>query len=304
MALTTQSNFDKQLLPGLLKGIFGHVSFMGKAKEVLSRGFFDVKNTDQAFDEYSSIIGLGLYSPKEQSKGVTLSEIKENINIIISPTMKGSGCFISWETLKTHQYAKALRDSKDLAASASRTMEVGAAQFLSKLDTANWADGLPFCRTNRSTELGFFWNNLAPIPSSISEASFVADLIDQADQRDDKGNLIHNQVIDFAVSIEGEFQSSKILKSISEPSTSNNAINLITQASGLIPKVTSSPYLKGPRHYYKMSAAQTGLLHLILAEPFLKVSEDIMNLNMIFTGYFNDTYYLVDPRGVYLNKGV
>ena len=82
MAITTRSQFDRQLLTReSIKSIFGLVTKELEPMRKLSTQFFNVERTSLAREHYSSIVGLDLHTTKAESTPVALQDVKEDINV-------------------------------------------------------------------------------------------------------------------------------------------------------------------------------------------------------------------------------
>jgi hypothetical protein len=229
----TTGNHPKALWPGVYS-MFG-MSYNNRDEW---RDLVAIATSDKHREEMVQNNGFGLASVKEQGASIAYDSTSQGGTATATHIVYGLGYIITREAIEDNLYEKlAMARAKALKRAMIETKNTVVANWFNRGFDTNYTvgpDGKPMFSASHPSTAGN-QSNLLSTAADLSEAS-LEDLVIQANGAvDDRGNKIALQVRSLHIPRQLEFEAARILKSINQNDTANNAINAL-RAMGTFPE--------------------------------------------------------------------
>jgi len=230
MPITTGAH-PKALWPGV-KTWFG-ISYEEHPEEY--RDMFDVFTSDKNFEEDVQSYGFGLAVQKNEGGGVTYTTtsqgpIKRYIHVVY-----GLGYIVTREEIEDNKYAELSRKrASALAFSMRTTKEIIHANVWNRCTTSGYtgADGVVLLSASHVTRASNQSNILDPA-ADLSEAALEDLSIMVMTAKDDLDLQVPLMAKSLHVAPAEWFEANRILKSVLQSHTSNNAVNVLKSTNAI-----------------------------------------------------------------------
>lgn len=299
------SNHPKALWPGV-KGWWGR-SYQDHETEYTN--FFDTDTSEKAYEEVVQVTGFGLAPVKEQGKPVTYdSETQGPVSRFVHVAY-GLGYIVTHEELKDNLYMEVSKSRAGSNARAFRqTKERVHANIYNYGFTAsghNGADGVPLFSTAHPNTSGGTYSNRLSVDADLSEAAIESLIIQIMGATDDRGLLINLMPRSLGIAPANWFKANRILKSILQNDTANNAINVLSATNALPEGVKLNHYFTSPLAWFIRTNIEKGKGLVSLQREAISFSQDndFSTKNALAAGYERYSAGWVDPRAVYGSNG-
>lgn len=202
------------------------------------RDLVHVTTSDKHREEMVQNNGFGLAAIKEQGGSVAYDTTSQGGTAIAQHIVYALGYIVTREAIEDNLYEKlAMGRSKSLKRAMVETKNTVVANWFNRgFDTSYpvGPDAKPMFSASHPSSSGN-QSNLLATPADLSEAS-LEDLVIQANGAvDDRGNKVALRVQSLHIPRQLEFEAARILKSINQNDTANNAINAL-RAMGTFPE--------------------------------------------------------------------
>lgn len=300
MSATNTGAIAKLLWPGL-NAIWGEY----KDWPMEYKALFDTQSSSKAYEEDQLIPGLGLAPIKPEGSAVTYDTLSQGLTSRYTHVAYALGFMITREAIADNQYkSKALKAMKMLARSFRQTKETVAANVYNRAHTPGYtfADGKVLCATDHPTLAGNQSNRLTTA-ADLSEAS-VEDLVTLIGQaKDERGLRVMLQPKSLHVPVELRFEAVRILESMGQNDTANNATNAL-RAEGLFRDgAMVHHYFDDADAFFIRTDAEQGMIHFEREAPEFAQDNDFDTYNLKYKAYERYSFGNTDWRGVYSNGG-
>lgn len=233
MGVINTGSHPKALWPGVFS-MFG-MSYQNRDQW---RDLVTVQTSDKHREEMVQNNGFGLAAIKEQGGSISYDSTSQGGTAIAQHVVYGLGYIITREAIEDNLYEKlAMGRAKALKRAMVETKNTVVANWFNRGFDTNYTvgpDAKPMFSASHPSSSGN-QSNLLSTPADLSEAS-LEDLVIQANgATDDRGNKIALQVMSLHIPRQLEFEAARILKSINQNDTANNAINAL-RAMGTFPE--------------------------------------------------------------------
>ncbi len=266
------------------------------------------ENSDKKFELYSERAGIGLPVAKAETKAIDILTPAQGIQPQLFNQAIALGIEFSRESIKDNLYVKEGRDKiEDLRMSFSTKMEFdGADLFNNGFNTAflmKDGDTKPLFSTAHRTNAADYSNRLA-INAALSETS-IEDLIIQAEDTNDSSGLHRSNIKPTWIHIPTKLQfvAKRILNSILQNNSANNAINVLNQ-EGYLKDIIINTYLDDPEAWF-IGTSANGLIYQ--DRESLELFDDVQTRQMVYCyyGYVRYAFGWDNARGVFAgNSGL
>lgn len=210
----------------------------------------DVETSDKAYEEEVESTGFGLAGIKPQGNSINYDSDSQGYTARYTHVTYGIGYMVTEEELEDDLYADvSKRRAPDLAFALRQTKEnVVANKFNRAFNSAyKGGDGKEMIATDHPTLHGDQSNELATA-ADLSESA-IEDMVTQIRQATNaRGLKIRLQPVSLHIPTGLEWEANRILMSVLQNDTANNAINVL-KATGAIPQGIK------PNQYFTSSSA-------------------------------------------------
>ncbi len=233
MGIINTGTHPKALWPGVFS-MFG-MSYNNRDQW---RDLVDVQTSEKHREEMVQNNGFGLAAIKEQGASVGYDTTSQGGTATALHVVYALGYIVTREAIEDNLYEKlAMGRAKALKRAMVETKNTVVANWFNRGFDTNYTVGpdvKPMFSASHPSSSGN-QSNLLATPADLSEAS-LEDLVIQANgATDDRGNKIALQVQSLHIPRQLEFEAARILKSINQNDSANNAINAM-RALGTFPE--------------------------------------------------------------------
>lgn len=267
---------------------------------------FEVETSDKAYEEDVEISGFGILREKDQGSAINYdTEIQGAITRYTHVAYAG-GYIVTFEELRDNLYeVVSKRRAAGLAFAGRQTEEIVAANVFNQAYNASYpiGDGAAMISATHPTMTGN-QSNLLSTSADLSEVA-IEDLGIQIMQATDyRGNKIALQPQCLAIPTNLWFDANRILNSVLQNDTSNNAVNVIKH-SGMFPKgICVNHYFLSATAWYIRTNAPNGLRFMWRDRPMFDTDNEFDTKNAKAAQYMRFSAGCTDWRQIWGTPGV
>ena len=297
----TTGSAPKLLWPGV-------AAFWGqkyKEHEMLYRDLFEIKSSDKAYEEDVEIIGFGLAPVKEQGTSVQYDTWRQGVTTRYQNKTYGLGFIVTKEEIDDNQYMKvAMERTARLAFSMRTTKEIVCANVYNRAFNSAFpgGDGQALLSLTHPTDAGNQSNRLA-VDADLSEAAVEDLCIQIKDTEDSRGLRINLSPKKLALPSELMFVGDRILGSVLQNDTANNAINALRSMSAIRDGYCTNTYLTDPDAWFIRTDAENGMTFYNREDTKFSEDNDFDTENMKFKALMRFEPGWSDWRGLFGSPG-
>ena len=264
---------------------------------------FEEETSDKAYEEVVEQYGFTLPTVKPAGESLNYSTTGQGYTTRYSHVMWANGFMVTYEEMKNNLYAEVgQRRSQMLAFSMRQGHEQVCADFYNDGFVTNHAsEGVPWFSAAHPTPNGDQSNLLTA--ADMSEISLEDAGVQVMNATDARGHKIGLQMQSLHVSTHDWYEANRILKSVQQNDTPNNALNVL-RSTGEFPKgIFINHWFDDSDAYFIRTNAQRGAKHF-QREP-VSISEDGVFDNRV-QKYASFDWYTVgrdDWRCGFANRG-
>lgn len=301
MALN-RADFRKQLQEGL-NAVFG-MAYKSYPEEW--RGFFEVSNSNKAFEEDVLMAGFGAAPVKGEGAGIEYDEGAESYVARYNHETIALAFAITEEAEEDGLYgALGSKYAKALARSLQHTKEVKGSNVLNNGFSASYpgGDGVALFATNHPLWGGGTQSNKLSTPADLSEASIEAALIQIGDWVDERGIPVAIQAKCIVIPTELQFIAERILNSPYRSGTGDNDVNALKTMGTLPGGVKVNHRLTDADAWFIITDAPDGLKHMVRKKVSRGIEGDFETGNMRYKARERYSFGWSDYRGAFASEG-
>jgi len=263
----------------------------------------------KAFEIDVQFEGFGLASPKDEGGDISFDSQRQGFTPTYTHTTFGKGFVVTKEALQDELYDLFARRARALAFSMRQTKEVtGANVFNNGFDPAfvqPGGDGEPlFSAThiNGPTDGGTYSNVLA-VPSDLSETALEDLIIQIGEATDPRGLRISLVPQKLCVPVQLTFEAQRILGSVLQNDTANNATNSLRDLTALRDGYGVNHYLTDVNAWFITTNSPDGLKMYQRQEVEFGEDMAFSTSNTRFKADERYSFGWTDPRGCFASAG-
>lgn len=301
MALITTGSHPKALWPGV-KRWWGTEY---ERHQPLWKMIFDQFDSSQAYEEDVEQIGFGYAVAKPEGGGISYDTAHQGPTSRYNNLTYALGYMVTMEELEDNLYEKvSFKRASKLARSFYEMEETVHANILNRAFTSAYAggDGKELVATDHPTDSGNQSNELT-VAADLSEAAIEDLLIQISDATDSRGLKIRNNPRRLIVPNALQFESYRIVKSVLQNDTANNAVNAIKAMNVFPDGVLVYPYLDDPDTWFIQTDNGQCLTHYTRKALKFDQDNDFDTKNMKAAGIERFSAGWSDWRGLYGSSG-
>ncbi|MBX3504415.1 MAG: hypothetical protein KF895_02975 [Parvibaculum sp.] len=293
----TRAQFRKQLQEGL-NANFG---LEYRRHPEIWRQFFEVQNSNKAYEEDQLLVGLGGAQVKAEGTGVAYDSGYEGWTARYNHETIALAFAITEEAIEDGLYGNlGAKYSKALARSLQYTKEIkGAAVFNNGFSaSAPGGDGKSLFATDHPLAGGGTASNELATPADLSETSLEEVLIQISKFVDDRGIPVHAMPKKLGVPEELKFVAERLLRSNLQPGTANNDVNAV-KSTGSLTDYACNRYFTDPDAWFVTTDIPDGLKHMRRKGVTRGIEGDFETGNMRYKSRERYSFGHTDWRAAY-----
>lgn len=265
---------------------------------------FDIETSDKAYEEDVEISGFGVLREKDQGAALTYdSEVQGYITRYTHIAYAG-GYIVTYEELRDDLYeVVSKRRSAMLAFAGRQTEEIVGANVFNTAFTGTIGDGAAFISASHPTLVGNQSNILAT-SADLSETS-IEDLGIQIMQAQDyRGNKISLIPECLVIPPALWYDANRIVKSVLQNDTSNNAINVINASNMFKDGIKVNHYFLSGTAWFIKTNAPYGARFMWRDKPTFDTDNEFDTKNAKAAQYMRFSCGVTDWRSYFGSAGV
>ena len=293
----------KLLWPGV-HAVWGQV-YEAHPKEY--EDLYEIEMSKKAYEQDVQVTGFGLAPVKGQGAPVSYDTETQGFVSTYNHVAYALGFQVTKEERDDNLYKEvATKRAKANAFSMNQTVENAAALIYNDAFAGNYyksADGQPLISTAHvQVTGGTFSNQLSP-NADLSEASIEDLLIQIMQMTMDRGLKIAGQAESLHIAPNEWFNANRILKSVLQNDTANNAINVLKATNALPRGIKLNHYFTAPSAWFMRTNIPNGMLMFWRTKPEFDQDNDFDTKNAKAASYMRFSLGNTDPRGIYGSNG-
>lgn len=264
---------------------------------------YDVEDSDRAYEENVQITGFGLAPIKPQGAMLTYdSEVQGPVNRF-THVAYALGYIVTYEELRDNLYeVVAMRRAKANSFSISQTIENVAAFLWNNAFVTTYyttGDGAALLSASHvNTNGGTFSNILSPA-ADLSEAALEDMTIAMMASRNDRGLLARVMPRSLHVAPAQWYNANRILRSVLQPGTANNDINVLKATNVFPGGIKLNHYFTNPNMWFVRTDVLNGLTMFWRDRPMFDQDNDFDTKNAKAATYMRFSVGATDPRAIW-----
>lgn len=305
MSTITTGNVARLLQEGL-NSVFGQAY---KEHDEQFGKIFDKDTSEKAFEVDQQFEGFAIATQKQEGDSIAYDTQTEGYTPKYVNLTYGKGFIVTEEALEDELYGVFNRKARSLAFSMRQTKEIVAANVLNNAFDTNYTmtggDGLNLCSTSHikgPTDGGTYSNRLA-IDADFTESSLESMLIQINEATDPRGLRIALQGVRLIIAPDNMFNAERIVKSVLQNDTANNAINAVRSMNSLKEGFVVNNYLTDDDAWFIKTNCPTGLRNFERRAVKFEQDMDFGTSNMRFKATERYSFGWSDARGIYGTAG-
>jgi hypothetical protein len=227
------------------------------------RAIYEDQPSSQSYEESIEEVPFGLMSTKSETGSIVYDISHQGYTQRHTHITYGLGFKVSLEEILFNLYEKiSLKRAGRLARSARETEETTHAQDFNRAFDSNFTfgDGATFLSTSHPTDSGNQSNRLST-DADLSEASIEDLCIQIRDAKDSRGLRFNNMPRRLIVQHANMFESTRIVKSVLQNDTANNAVNAIKMMNIFPEGILVWEYLTDADAFFIQTDCDNGMVH-------------------------------------------
>jgi len=299
MAIITTGNHPKALWPGVYD--FWGLKYNEHPLECYD--LFDEKPSDKAYEELVQSTSFGLAPIKSQGGAITYDTHQQGFLTRATNVVYGLGYIVTREEREDNLYEDvSMRRAESLAFSIRQTQEtVGANQYNRAFNSAfTFGDSKEMCATDHPNATGGTWSNELAVPAALAEVSIEDLLVQIMGATNDRGLKISLMGQSLHVPRQLWFEANRILKSILQNDSANNALNVLRSTNSLPKGIKVNHYFDDANNWFiRTNVPSSGLCYFNRREADFTRDNDFNTDNAKAKSTIRFAVTVGDPRAVY-----
>ena len=302
MAVITTSNHPKALWPGV-KAWWGRS--YDEHEEECSK-LFEIEGSTRNYEEDVQLTGFGLAPQKPQGGSVSYADESQGFVSRYTHIPYALGYIVTKEERDDGLYEiVSKRRAQALAFSMRQTKETVAANVYNRAFNGSYAGGDAASLLNAShpNTTGGTWSNTLGTAADLSETSLEDMIIQVMGVENDRGHKISIMPKSLIVPRQEWFNANRILNSVLQYDTANNAANVLKSTNALPDGIKVNHYLTDADAWFIRTNAPRGMVGYQRVKPEFTQDNDFHTDNALAKCYERYIFYWTDPRGLFGSPG-
>ena len=271
------------------------------------RDLYDVRSSDKAYEQGVQVTPFNNAVVKGQGAPVTYDGETQGVVTTYTHVAYALGYIVTFEELRDNLYKEvATRRARANAFSMRQTTElVAAIPYNTAFVTTSFTtgDGAALCSTAHVNATGGTYSNALSPAADLSETALEDLTIQIMGAQNDTGQLINLMPRSLHVSRQEWFNANRILGSVLQNDTANNAINVLKATNAFPEGIKMNHYFTSAHPWFIRTNCPEGMTFFWRDEPMFDQYNDFDTKNAKAASYMRFSVGCTDPRGIYGSNG-
>jgi hypothetical protein len=268
---------------------------------------YDILDSDKAYEKEAQITPFGLATVKAEGGAMAYdSEIQGAITQYVHLPY-ALGYIVTYEEKLNNLYKEvATRRAEANAFSINTTVEtVGAFLYNNAFVTTYFTtgDGLQLCSAAHLNATGGTYSNALTPAADLSEAALEDISVMCMTFKNDRGDFINVLPKSLHIAVQEWYNANRILKSVLQPGTANNNINVLKATNAFPDGIKMNHYFTNAHAFFVRTNVPHGMQMFWRVKPEFDQDNDFDTKNAKAGTYMNFSVGATDPRGIVGSNG-
>lgn len=268
---------------------------------------FDVQSSQKAYEQDVQVTGFGLAPVKGQGAAIQYDSEMQGWVTTYAHVAYALGYIVTKEELDDNLYKEvASRRAKANAFSMTQTIENVAAFIYNNAFTNTYyamPDGLSIINSAHVNPSGGTFSNQLTPGADLSEAALEDICIQIMNATQDRGLRISVMPRSLHIPTQEWFNANRILKSVLQSDTGNNAINVLKATNAFPEGIKLNHYFTNPNAWFIRTNIPNGPQFFWRTKPTFDQDNDFDTKNAKAASYMRFSAGITDARGLYGSSG-
>jgi hypothetical protein len=268
---------------------------------------YDQLDSEMAYEQDVMVTGFGLANVKEEGGSFTYDSEVQGVISTYTHIAYSLGYIVTWEEIRDNLYEKvAMERARANAFSITQTVEnIAAVPYNDAFTGAFYlnANGQSLCSASNPNATGGTYSNALVPAADLLESSLEDACIQLMGFQTDRGLLISVLPHCLIIPRQEWFNANRILKSVLQPGTTNNDINVLKATNAFPSGIKLNHYLTSPHAWFIRTNCPHGMQQFWRDRPFFDQDNDFDTKNAKAGTYFRTSVGNTDPRGILGSNG-
>ena len=268
---------------------------------------FDVLSSQKAYEQDVQVTGFGLAPVKGQGQSIQYDSEMQGWITTYAHVAYALGYIVTKEELDDNLYKEvSTRRSKANAFSMTQTIEnVAAFIYNNAFNNTYYAmpDGKAIIATDHLNPSGGTFSNKLTPGADLSEAALEDMCIQIMGATQDRGLRISVMPRSLHIPTQEWFNANRILKSVLQSDTGNNAINVLKATNAFPEGIKLNHYFTNPNAWFIRTNIPNGPQFFWRTKPQFDQDNDFDTKNAKAASYMRFSAGITDARGLYGSSG-
>ena len=268
---------------------------------------FDELPSDMAYEQDVQVTGFGLGNVKPEGGSITYDSETQGPVATYTHIAYSLGYIVTHEEIKDNLYEKvSMNRAHANSFSAIQTIENLAAGIYNDAFTGSVflnADGLCLVNAAHVNTTGGTYSNALTPGADLMEASLEDMCIQSMGLQTDRNLFVSSLPQSLIVSKNDWFNANRLLKSVLQPGTANNDINVIKATNAFPEGIKMNHYLTQPHAWFVRTNCLHGMQLFWREKPEFDQDNDFDTKNAKAAWYMRLSLGNTDPRGILGSNG-
>lgn len=268
---------------------------------------YDGLESSQAYEQDVQVTGFGLAPVKPEGGTVTYDSEIQGFVTTYMHIAYSLGYIVTYEELRDNLYQQVSTGRAQANAfSIRQTIEVlGTAIYNDAFTGAVFlgGDGQPVFSAAHGNATGGSFSNMLTPGVDLSEASLEDICVQAMGLQNDRGLFISILPRSLIVPRQEWYNAQRILKTVLQPGTALNDINVLRATNAFPDGVKLNHYLTAPHAWFVRTNCPHGMQMFWRDRPIFDQDNDFDTKNAKASTYFRCSFGMTDPRGILGSNG-
>ena len=268
---------------------------------------YDQLDSEKAYEIDVQITGFGLAPIKGQGAAITYDSEVQGPTTTYQHIAYALGYQVTYEELQDNLYEEvSKRRVKANAFSMRQTIENVAAFLYNNAFATTYfmtADSAALCSTSHVNTTGGTYSNVLNPAADLAESSLEDMAVQIMGTQNDRGLYISINPMSLHIARQEWFNANRILKSVLQPDTASNNINVLNATNAFPGGVKMNHYFTSAHAWFVRTDAPNGMQMFWRQRPEFDQDNDFDTKNAKAASYMRLSVGCTEPRGIFGSNG-
>ncbi|MDE3023742.1 MAG: hypothetical protein KGI54_18150 [Pseudomonadota bacterium] len=268
---------------------------------------YDMDSSQKAYEQDVQVTGFGLAPVKGQGASIAYDSEQQGWVTTYQHIAYALGYIVTYEELQDNLYKEvSMRRAKANAFSCNQTVENVAALIYNDAFSGTYfttADGQPLISAAHVNATGGTYSNALTPGADLSEASLEDINIQIMNAVNDRGLKIAVMPKSLHVATQEFYNANRILKSVLQNDTANNAINVLKATNAFPEGIKVNHYFTSPSAWFVRTNIPNGMTFFWRNKAQFDQDNDFDTKNAKAATYMRFSVGCTDPRSIFGSNG-